>query len=331
MLGAPLNPAAAAARVVSLGEALVDFVCERPVASLAEADFFVPRPGGSLANIAVCAARFGAEVEMLGGAGDDEWGRWLRGRIAAEGVGVERFVLMPGAGTSHAFVSVDANREPSFAFYGDPRRPAAYAGDDLEPALAGERGVLVVGSDTLLGEAEREVTTRAAELGRERGWVVLCDPNVRPRRWDDEEEMVEVIRGLVAQADVVKLNEPEVRALTGEREVEAAAGGLLGLGPRAVVVTRGESGALVVSDARVESVKGVEAEVVDATGAGDSVAGVIAAGLAAGVVPEALAPVVALAMEVAASVVAEWGATAGLPPADAATARLCAISLSREG
>ena len=88
---------------------------------------------------------------MLGGAGDDEWGRWLRERIADEGVGVERFVLMPGAGTSHAFVSVDADREPSFAFYGDDDRPAAHAGDDLDPALSGDPGVLVVGSDTLLG------------------------------------------------------------------------------------------------------------------------------------------------------------------------------------
>ena len=164
----------------------MDFVCERPVASLGDADFFVPRPGGSLPNIAVGAARYGAPVEMLGGAGDDEWGRWLRERLAAEGVGIDRFVLMPGAGTSHAFVSVDEDREPTFAFYGDEERPAAHAGADLDSALAGEAGVLVVGSDTLLGEAEREVTMRAAELGRERGWRVMCDPNVRPNRWANE-------------------------------------------------------------------------------------------------------------------------------------------------
>ena len=175
----------------------------------------MPRPGGSLPNIAVGAARYGAPVEMLGGAGDDEWGRWLRERLAAEGVGIDRFVLMPGAGTSHAFVSVDAHREPTFAFYGDDERPAAHATGDLDPALAGEPGVLVVGSDTLLGVAERDVTMRAAELGRERGWQVMCDPNVRPRRWVDADEMVQVIRALVAAATVVKLNESEVLALTG--------------------------------------------------------------------------------------------------------------------
>jgi len=48
------------AKVVCLGEALVDLVCEEPVAGLGEASAFVPRVGGSLVNIAVCAARFGA-------------------------------------------------------------------------------------------------------------------------------------------------------------------------------------------------------------------------------------------------------------------------------
>jgi fructokinase len=309
-------------RVVCLGEALVDFVCERPVAALAEADSFVPRQGGSLANIAVCAARFGGRVEMLGGAGDDEWGRWLRDRLAAQGVGVERFVLMPGAGTSHAFVSVDADGEPAFAFYGDAERPAAHARDDVDPALAGEPGVLVVGSDTLLGDDERHVTLRAAARARERGWTVLCDPNLRPRRWPDRETMLATIRGLIATSTVVKCNEAEAIALGGEPAAEAAADALRRLGPEAVVVTRGAHGALVDSSGGVEAVGAPAAQVVDATGAGDAVAGVIAAGLAMGASPAALGAVVAVAMEAAARVVAVWGATEGLPPADEARARL---------
>jgi fructokinase len=302
-------------RIVCLGEALVDFVCERPVPSLGVADYFVPRQGGSLANIAVAAARFGGQAEMLGGAGDDEWGRWLRDRIAAEGVGIERFVLMPGAGTSHAFVSVDQSGEPSFAFYGDPERPAAHAEADIDPALDGEPGVLVVGSDTLLGVAEREVTMRAAAVARERGWQVLCDPNLRANRWETPEEMVRVISALVERASVVKLNEGEAVALSGYASVEAAGEWLLGLGPKAAVVTRGSEGALLLCGGRCDAIAAPHAEVVDATGAGDSVAGVVAAGLARGIAPSDLAPVVEVAMRTAARVVAVWGATPGLPPA----------------
>ncbi len=201
--------------IVCLGEALVDFVCERPVSSLGEADFFVPRQGGSLANIAMAAARFSDRVELIGGVGDDEWGRWLRARLEAAGVDLARFDLLPGVQTSHAFVSVDEGGEPTFAFYGDKVRPSAHAGVHLDAAISGDDGVLVVGSDSLLGEDEREVTMRAVTLARERGWAILCDPNLRPNRWASRDEMVETISSLIAGADVVKLNEHEAFELSG--------------------------------------------------------------------------------------------------------------------
>jgi hypothetical protein len=67
-------------RTLILGETLVDLICERPVAAPGEADAFVPHFGGAGANVAVTAARAGADVALAGGAGDDDWGRWLQGR-----------------------------------------------------------------------------------------------------------------------------------------------------------------------------------------------------------------------------------------------------------
>src|SRR5690606_15387081 len=80
-------------RILCLGETLVDFVCERPVASVGEADAFVPHFGGAIANAAVTAARRGARVALAGGAGRDAWGRWLHDRLAAEGVDLSFFAL----------------------------------------------------------------------------------------------------------------------------------------------------------------------------------------------------------------------------------------------
>ncbi len=307
------------ARIVCLGEALVDFVCERPVASLAEANFFVPRQGGSLANIATAAARFSDRVELIGGVGDDEWGRWLHARIGEAGVDTTRFDLLPEVQTSHAFVSVDEQGEPAFAFYGDVIRPSAHAGEHLEAVISGDDGVLVVGSDSLLGADEREVTMRAVALAREQGWAVLCDPNLRPNRWDSRDEMIATIAALVAGADVVKLNEGEAHALSGMISAEAAGEWLLDLGPRAVIVTRGAHGAFVQTPRSVTPVKGVSAQVVDSTGAGDSVCGVIAAGMARWL---PLDEAVAAAMKVAAGVVGVWGATEGLPSSADARALL---------
>lgn len=314
------------ASVVCLGEALVDLVCEQPVASLTQAPAFVPRPGGSLANIATVAARFGAPVQMLGGAGDDEWGRWLRDLLAADGVDVSRFRLA-GSGTAHAFVAISEQREPDFAFFGGEVRPAAVAGADLDPALAGDPGVLVVGSDTIIEASEREVTERALALAHARGWTVLCDPNLRPRRWASEAEMLTAIDELVAQASVVKCNGNEAMALSGAGDPEAAARALSQDGACAVV-TMGADGALLCEGGEViERVVAPPAELVDATGAGDSVAGVLAAALSLGTDPRALTPALELSLAVAAGVVERWGATDGLPEAGDARGRLAAAVL----
>jgi ribokinase len=86
-----------------------------------------------------------------------------------------------------------------------------------------------------------------------------------------------------------------------------------------VVVTRGAHGAFVQTPRSVVAIEGVPARVVDSTGAGDSVCGVIAAGMA-GRLP--LDEVVTAAMKVAAGVVSVWGATEGLPPASEVRALL---------
>ncbi len=310
------------ARVVCLGEALVDLVCEQPVARLADAASFVPRFGGSVANIAVGAARFGARVSMLGGAGTDEWGAWLRDLLAAEGVGVSRFRLLDSAPTPHAFVSVSACGEPSYAFFGEGREPAVAAlADDLDGVItASDPGVLVVGSDTLRGEHERSVTMSARALALERDWLVLYDPNLRPARWPSAEALRATASAVLPGCALVKLSGEEAVALTGASTPPEAAGALLEAGVRAVVVTLGAAGMLVASadspDLTVVALPSTAA--VDATGAGDSVAAVMAAALARTLDPEVAHAVAALAARTARGVVTERGALAGLPGAERA-------------
>lgn len=53
-------------RIVCLGEALVDLVAERPAHDPTDVDAFTPHFGGALANVAVQAARRGAQVAIKG-------------------------------------------------------------------------------------------------------------------------------------------------------------------------------------------------------------------------------------------------------------------------
>jgi sugar/nucleoside kinase (ribokinase family) len=74
--------------------------------------------------------------------------------------------------------------------------------------------------------------------------------------------------------DLLFVNDGEARQLAGEANVVLAARRILGMGPRAVVVKRGEYGALFFSGHEVFTASAYPLEAVfDPTGAGDSFAG----------------------------------------------------------
>src|SRR5947209_8444682 len=265
--------------VLCLGEALVDLVCEHPVSSLDEADVFVPHAGGAMANVAVTAARHGARVALAGGAGDDAWGRWLRDRLAGEGVALDWFSLVDGAPTPVAFVTVDDNGEPDFLIHGAGIHAAIAAAAARLPEAVESCDALVFASNTLVEEGERKATLAARDRALELGRPVLFDPNLRLHRWEHPARAATIARECVRDAFLVKCNRAEAELLSGESDPERAAAGLAAAGARHVVITLGPQGAILRGELRAAA-PGVPAEVVDATGAGDAFFGVLIARLA---------------------------------------------------
>jgi len=296
--------------IVCLGEAIVDLVCERELSEPGEADNFVPHPGGALANVAVAARRAGADVALLGGVGEDDWGRWLRERLWSEGVDVRWLATVDGVATPVAFVTFNWDREPSFAVYGDAiGATMAAAAGDLEEAL-GQAAALIFGSNTLVGEPEREITLRARRLALDRGIPILFDPNLRPNRWRDLGRAIEICRDLIEGAFVVRANREEAELLTGVADPAAAASELSARGARLAVVTRGAEGAVIRGAAEGEA-DAPQVEVVAPLGAGDAFMGALAAALAAGGWESGLAAeALPAAIAAGARACAGWGAQA---------------------
>jgi sugar/nucleoside kinase (ribokinase family) len=291
-----------------LGEALVDLVCEHPAPGLAEADSFVPHFGGAVANVAVSAARVGAAVALAGGAGDDAWGAWLAGRLAAEGVELEWFELTEGLATPLAFVVVDAEGEPSYAIYGEGIEALIVAaGPRLDEAVEKCDG-LFFSSNTLAGEEERELTLGARQRALELGRPVCFDPNLRLHRWDTVERAVESTRECLPGAMLVRCNRHEAELITGEADAEAGAEALVAAGARLAIVTLGPGGAVLRGEVEAD-VPGRPARAVSTVGAGDALMGVLLGRLSlAGFDPPAAAAALPEAVEVAARVTERWGA-----------------------
>jgi fructokinase len=293
-------------RTLCLGEVLVDLVCEHAVDSPSQADAFVPRFGGDVANAAVTAARLGAGVALAGSAGNDAWGSWLRDRLAAEGVALDWFALLDRVSTPVAFVTVDSEGEPTFVFYGENTATGAHLHEGVAACDA-----LFFTSNSLLDEQERMLALTARRQAVDDGKPIVHDANLRPGRWEATETAVSVVRGCVPHAALLKCNRAEARLLTGREDPAEAAEALLDLGAQSVVVTLGADGALLRGAGGTLDVPGVAANPVDTTGAGDAVSGVLLARLtSAGYDPLVLVDALPEAVAAAARVTERFGAIA---------------------
>ncbi|MCP3104317.1 carbohydrate kinase [Myxococcus sp. K15C18031901] len=311
--------------VVCFGETLVDFLPSAPGRRVREVEAWRPCPGGSPANVAVGLARLGLRSAMLGVVGADEFGHFLRDRLASEGVDVSHLRQTAEARTGLVFISLDAKGERSFTFFRTRSAEFLLGEADVDPAfLRGARAVHC-GSNSLQKDAAREATVRMLGVAREAGLLVSCDPNLRLHAWEDTTELKALLARMLPLCTVVKLSEDEIGFVTGTESPEEALERLARWGVALPVVTLGAQGALVLWKGERLHVPAPRVEVVDTTGAGDG----FVAGLLHGLVGwyggaralqaatrEELQTLLTFACEVGSRVVGKLGAVEGLPRAE---------------
>ena len=255
--------------VACLGEAILDLICEERLGPDDPPGPFNAHHGGAPANVAALLARSGTPASLIGGLGEDRWGRWLRTGLESDGVDTTWLASVEGIRTPVAVITFDREGEPTFDVHGEDVGPAFEAcATELERALDAS-AALVIGGNTMVGKLEREVTRRAVGLAGDLGLPVLIDPNHRPGRWEDHGEAVRYSHELVGMSDVVKANRAEAELLTGLDDPAESASALVELGASLAVVTDGP-GEIVARGAAEASFTPPPVEMVSPLGAGDA-------------------------------------------------------------
>jgi ribokinase len=305
MTGQPAGPAAALAVAVvgSLNMDLVIRVPELPGPgeTVSGGDLF-RNPGGKGANQAVAAARLGCRVAMVGCVGDDDAGRALLASLEADGVDRSRVRVVDGVPSGTAFITVSEDGENQIVV--SPGANARLTEGDVAAAEAALRAARV----TLL-QLEVPLEAVAAAARTAGGRVVLNPAPVR--------DLPDELLGLL---DVLVPNRVELAQLAGgpvPQTVDEAVRLAGRLPARAVVVTLGADGALVVEDGQAGHVPAVPVRPVDTTAAGDAFCAGLADALAGGA---GLRDAARRAVRVAAAACLRQGAQASLPtPAELET------------
>jgi ribokinase len=232
---------------------------------------------------------------MVGRVGDDQAGRELLASLAADGIDTAHVRVVDGVPSGTAFITVSEDGENQIVV--SPGANARLTPEDVGLAGAALRAAAV----TLLQlEIPLEAVAAAARMAG--GRVVL---NPAPVRALPEE--------LLGGVDVLVPNRVELSQLADApvpTTAEEAAGLADRLPARAVVVTLGADGALVVEHGHASHVPAVPVRPVDTTAAGDAFCGGLADALAGGA---ALQDAARWAVRVAAAACARPGAQASLP------------------
>ncbi len=277
--------------------------------------------GGKGANQAVAAARAGADVYLIGAVGADD-GQDSVDALAVERVGVSAIARMHGQHTGHAVVMVDVSSgENQIAVA--PGANAAVTAGHVRRCIGALR---LTGRDVVVLSFELmdPPLLAAAAAVRKVGGALMVNP--APARQCDPD----VLRGAILTpnrhelsalgADADAADAADQAVVAADQDVVAAAA--LSLSSRTggpVVATLGEHGALLADRTGVHRVTGHRVDACDTTGAGDTLTGVLAAGLADGAdLREGLRRAVAAA----ALAVTRTGARSGMPTAREIDAQL---------
>jgi ribokinase len=262
---------------------------------------FAEHDGGKGGNQAVAAARLGAATWFVGAVGDDPYGQRARSALEGDGVDGSAIAVMPEVATGVAFILVDADGENLIAV-------ASGANGALSPAVVRDAlDRLAPGPGDVVLVCHEIPTATAAEAlraGRAGGATTILNP--APADGLDA--------ATLALADIITPNAGEAARLT------TTCGPLGELVP-AVLTSHGADGAALATTEGTTVLPGLVVEAVDTVGAGDTLNGALACGLAEG---RTLEDAARRAVAAASLAVTRPGARGGMPTAaelEAALAR----------
>ena len=221
--------------------------------------------GGCAANVAMDLARLRRRAAVAGCVGDDMFGRFARETLATAGVNCDHLREVAGRDTSGTLIVNTRGEDRRFIHSIGANND--FTGTEVTAGLLKTARVLYLGGYCLCDGLTTESAATMFRTARELGIFTVLDV-VLPGAGDFRPRLEPVLRW----TDVFLPNCDEARLITGLDDPLAQADEFRRWGAATVVITCGQDGAVLVSDANRVRSGGHAVEFVDGTGSGDAFA-----------------------------------------------------------
>ena len=274
--------------IVCMGRAAVDLYGEQIGGRLEDMRSFAKYLGGSPANTSVGIARLGLKPAMLTRVGDEHHGRFVRERLAAEGVDVSQVRTDPKRLTALVFLGIRDRETFPLLFYRDQCADMAIDLTDVDASFIASAGALLLSGTHLSQPATLAACRKAIECAKAAGTRIVLDIDYRPVLWGltspglgeqryvASAEVSAELQRIVADCDLIVGTEEEISIAGGEADALAALKRLRTLTAATLVMKRGPMGCVVFDGAIPATLDegltgpGFPVEVFNVLGAGDA-------------------------------------------------------------
>ncbi len=257
--------------VLTYGDAFVDYI-----ATNATNDAFSRHLGGATVNVAAGVRRLGVPSGFITITGEDETSKFVRDELLNEGVDLGHSVRVPKKRVSGVYIHLTPEYDRVFASYVNETPDLQVTPDQLQRNSFEQASVFHFCSGTLFHTEARATTQKAIELAKVHKVICSFDVNIRPLRWESEEQCRQIVSSFLPFADVVKVTREELAFLMETDLLEEGLHQLSRYNLPLVFVTDGENGTYAAFQQDVFHVPVIPVQPVDTTGAGDAfMAGII--------------------------------------------------------
>lgn len=228
--------------------------------------------GGKGANQAYALTRLGADTEMIGMVGDDNFGRAFIDTFKKAGTKVSNILISKQVGTSMASILSNYQAENKIVVM----HGANYEFKEKELKKV----------ESVLKKSDLVITQLELRPEIEEAIIRLCAKHKIPVQLNPA-PAYKLSKDILSKITYITPNDLELSILTGMKtntieNAKKAVKKLLSMGPKVVVSTLGGNGAMIGDKNGVRHIPGFKVKVVDTVGAGDAFNGGFAYALSKG-------------------------------------------------
>jgi len=246
-------------KIITIGETVLDIIFKDNIPVKAV-------PGGSMLNTSVSLGRLKKPVFLISEFGDDLSGNLIINFLRKNGVNTDYIYLYKDGKTPLAIAFLDEENNAEYNFY----KIYPETRLNISPPSVEKNDILLFGSFLAIDRKIRNKISEFLSLSREKGLIIVYDPNFRKSHLHELKEAFPLIEENLSFASIVKGSNEDFNLIFNTEKISEVYNIINSYGCNNLIMTRGATDVIVKTKNFQKSYPVEKIKIKSTIGAGDN-------------------------------------------------------------